>query len=325
MVLASWEDPIDSRKDSSLITWLDFSLTFVYVIDILICVLSLSWRRFLNKRWNLVRCAIVAFMCIGDNPYSRPLRSALLISRVVPLRHTMNSMAKSIPKAVEVFVIFGVTIFFYATLGVVCFHGKYNNLDEEFSNSFDTFYRAALAMFVLSTTENYPNIMYPAQAYSPVFGTFFFVSYIMIMVYVILQLFQAALYKTWSEDLEAQKLKRRVRKYHSLLAAYQVLLDDGEKMMSLDVWTKIVNIIRPDMDQNEAKLTFMLMDISEKGSINLKQFLAGAVEALKYDFNEIRREMAIADAVKAGKSFFGKRLRSFLKKVRRVGCLRRSV
>jgi hypothetical protein len=107
-----------------------------------------------------------------------------------------------------------------------------------------------------------------------------------------------------------------VRKYHSLLAAYHVLLDDGEKMMSLDMWTEIVKIIRPDMDLNEAKLTFIMMDTSERGSINLKQFLAGAVEALKYDFNEIRREMAVAEAVKAGKSLFGKRLRSFLKKVR---------
>jgi len=317
MVLAVWEDPTDSKNDSPTIVWIDFALDAFYGLDIFLGIIALGWGRFLTKKWNQVRCLIVAFMLFGDNPYARPLRSALLISRVVSLRHTMNSMAKSIPKAVEVFVLFGVTIAFYASLGVVCFNGQYSNLDDEFTGSFDSFGRAALAMFVLSTTENYPMIMYPAQAFSPVFATIFFVSYIMIMVYVILQLFQAALYKTWSEELEAQQVKTRVRRYHSLLAAYQVLLDDGDKMMSLSMWEEIVKIIRPDMDENGAKLTFLMMDTGETGEINLKKFLGGAVEALKYDFNDIRREMKVTEAVKAGNVILGKKVRSFLKKLMR--------
>ena len=131
-------------------------------------------------------------------------------------------MAMSVPKAVEVFVLFGVTIIFYSVLGQVLFKGDYIfttdpngyanatnstvGVDDEFTGSFDSFSRAALAMFVLSTTENYPMIMYPARDTKPITGTIFFMSYIMIMVYIILALFQAALYKTWSEEVRQQEI-----------------------------------------------------------------------------------------------------------------------
>ena len=220
MLLAIWEDPTDSRKDPGWVTTSNWACQAVYVLDVCLGMLALGIERFFKKKWNVFRVLSIMFMFFGTAS-DRPLRSALLISRVTTLRHTVNSMAMSIPKAVEVFVLFGVTIVFYSVLGQVLFKKDYvfvsntkdgNStvaMDDEFTGSFDSFSRAALAMFVLSTTENYPMIMYPAQQSAPITGTIFFMSYIMVMVYIILALFQAALYKTWSEELERQQTKLR--------------------------------------------------------------------------------------------------------------------
>ncbi|GMI08440.1 hypothetical protein TrLO_g4650 [Triparma laevis f. longispina] len=334
MLLAVWEDPVDSSKDDEWVSNANACCQCIYVLDVILGTIAMGRQRFFRKKWNVVRCIIICVMFVGTAT-DRPLRSALLISRVRVLRHTVNSMAKSVPKAVEVFVLFGVTIIFYSVLGQVLFKGEYQFestsfdpvtnttnrtavTDDEFTGSFDSFSRAALAMFVLSTTENYPMIMFPSQVNYPISGTLFFISYIMIMVYIILALFQAALYKTWSEELEAQQIKIRVRKYHSLLAAYHVLLDDGNKDMSLAIWVDLVKILRPDVSPGEVKLMFMVMDETQTGSINLKQFLGGAVEALQYDFDDIRREMEINEAISKGKMFFGKKLRTKLKKIMRT-------
>ena len=69
MVLGAFEDPTNSSKDSMLITWIDFSVNFLYLADIFVGIMALGWKRFLTKKWNQVRCAIVCFMLFGDNPY----------------------------------------------------------------------------------------------------------------------------------------------------------------------------------------------------------------------------------------------------------------
>jgi len=116
-----------------------------------------------------------------------------------------------VPKASEVFVLFFVILTIYSRLGVVFFRDCYKDLDTEFTNSFDNFPRAAIAMFVLSTTENYPFVMYPAMDAYPISAVLFFVSYLMIVFYLVLSLFQAALYSEWRRELEHQLLKNRVQ------------------------------------------------------------------------------------------------------------------
>jgi hypothetical protein len=138
----------------------------------------------------------------------------------------------------------------------------------------------------------------------------------MLCVYIILALFQAAVYKAWSKELEVQKLQTRVRVYHSLLAAYHVLLDDGSKELTIDVWQDLVTVVTGNTEE-EAKLMFLVMDEDESGSINAKEFLAGCVEALNCDFSDIRAAVAEAEALKKGRQMFGKRSRVLVKGVMR--------
>jgi len=230
--------------------------------------------------------------------------------------------------------------------------------------------------FILSTTENYPFIMYPAYDYSPVIASIFFFSYIMLMVYIVLALFQAAVYKAWSQELESQELRTRVRTYHSLLAAYHVLLDDSEKELTLEMWTdlvteikgKVSRMLRPrpprnaqnpqtplvqnaplcdsptsatcshsppplftlyewlrvshlcasqDASPDDARLSFLIMDVDEDGSITVKEFLQGCVHAISYNFEHIRLELKEGEMMRSGKELCGKGARTFVKRIMR--------
>ena len=62
---------------------------------------------------------------------------------------------------------------------------------------------------------------------------------------------------------------------------------------------------------------FMLMDTEQAGSVNLKQFLTGAVEALTYNFDDIRKEMEMSEAISKGNMFCGKGVRVKLKRIMR--------
>ena len=78
MLLAVWEDPINSSSDAPWVAMSNWCCQSVYVLDISLGVLALGKDRFFKKKWNLFRCGAVAFMFVGTAS-DRPLRSALLI------------------------------------------------------------------------------------------------------------------------------------------------------------------------------------------------------------------------------------------------------
>ena len=343
MALGFFENPTDSCADAAWVTWFEIVCQFFYVADIVVGVGALGVRRYCSKGWNVNRVLINVFMLFNwfaasglwCNTAGRPMRSLLLISRVAILRQTIDSMAKSVPKAAEVFIMFAITVLFYALLGQVLFNGLYFDLDVEFDGAFDSFGRAVLAMFVLSTTENYPFVMYPAlnnensskstRLAIQVTGIVFFMSYVMLVVYILLALFQAALYNTWRKELEVNQLKSRVEMYNSLLTAYHVILDDSRKLLTLQNWKDLVVILQPDCSEREVKLMFMFMDTEDKGAITLKQFVGGAAGALTFDFAQIRNEMAVLAATKRGDYFYGSWLRPPLKRFMRTKVWRYSI
>lgn len=94
-----------------------------------------------------------------EQAYFRAGRALILISKSKQLRTTVASMLQSIPKVFEVVALFLVFITFYALVGEAFFHDLYNDLDTEFTETFSNFRRAVLAMFVFSTTENFPQVL----------------------------------------------------------------------------------------------------------------------------------------------------------------------
>jgi len=266
-----------------------------YIVDIIIGLLAFKTARYLQMRWNLAYVISSVIMLVESlftcTNYTRPLLSVILICRVSSLRNTTASIFRSIPQASEVFLLFFTLLTFYSTLGVVFWRDCYQNLDTEFTGSFDNFGRAAIAMFVLSTTENYPFVMYPAMDRYPYSAVVFFVSYLMIVFYLVLALFQAALYSEWKQDLNRQLLKNRVETYNALLVAFHVLVDDGSSFMPEKMWCDLVKRLKPKATHDEAVFMFAIMDTNNDKRISLREFLANATDAIKLDFSQLKRDL----------------------------------
>lgn len=91
----------------------------------------------------------------------RGARALLLVLKSPGLRLTVYGMANTLPRIWQVLVIYLTVTTFYALLAMEYLHEYYRDLDTEFTGTFNDFPRAWLAMFVASTTENYPFLMYP--------------------------------------------------------------------------------------------------------------------------------------------------------------------
>lgn len=80
MLLAVWEDPVDSSKDDEWVSNANACCQCIYVLDVILGTIAMGRQRFFKKKWNVVRCIIICVMFVGTAT-DRPLRSALLISR----------------------------------------------------------------------------------------------------------------------------------------------------------------------------------------------------------------------------------------------------
>ena len=89
------------------------------------------------------------------------------------------SMFKALPRFGDVLLSLALVVSMFALIGVAQFQGVYHELQYPDQN-FDSFFNGALALTVLLTTENYPDILHPAYAYDRLSAILFFWSFIAI-------------------------------------------------------------------------------------------------------------------------------------------------
>ena len=163
----------------------------VYCIDQAIVLWALGYRYYLDKRWEAAFGAVTVLCLLdwllyypgalrGMFRFSRPLRPLLGIAKRTSLRRLLSSMVWTIPALVDVSLLLGVTICFFAVLGMQLFNrcegGGVMSCGAPFTrmscvvcrgqvagystanDHFDDWISSSLAIYVLSTTENYPNV-----------------------------------------------------------------------------------------------------------------------------------------------------------------------
>ena len=119
----------------------------------------------------------------------------------------------------------------------------YNSSDD--SGSFDNFGQSFMAMFVLSTTENFPAVLYPGTDQRPVVAGIFFISFLVIFLWLVLPLVQAIVFDTYTEVHERQTSELRVKESKALLAAYHILVDEHPQVMGKTLFVRLLRRVRP--------------------------------------------------------------------------------
>ena len=213
---------------------------------------------------------------------TRCLRPLPVIAHFRPTRRLVASAAKTLSRLRSTVRLIGVLILAWATLGVQLYQGAYDVEDVDDRGNFDNAFDGAVAMTVLLTTENFPDVMRPALGYvathtngvpKPVTACFF-VSFIVLGVWLGMSLWTSVIFETYKQQHRRKVRGARAREQKALIAAYSVLRDaPADERLSAETWIAVAMKARAGLTAAHARALFATLDRNGDGMIDVEAFL----------------------------------------------------
>lgn len=202
----------------------------IYIVEILIRFTATGWnvRAYVADKWNIFDFVVVAAVLIpglrGAAMVLRLVRLARIVRivRFLPdLRLIIGAIGRAIPGVASLAAATALLIFIYGMLGWVFFAGAdpehYGNVGQ-----------AMLTLFVMLTLENFPDNVYMGQQVSQ-WAVLFFISYAVIMSFLIFNLFIGLVLSAMEEARSADREKHETDDLLERLRAARTALEDAER------------------------------------------------------------------------------------------------
>lgn len=184
-----------------------FQAAFVLEIALRLAAHGSRWPRFFRDGWNAFDVLVVAASLIPAvgmlatiGRLSRVLRVLRLVSAFPDLRLIVATMIRSIPSMGHVILLLGLLVYVYGVVGYHLFHAA----DPA---RWGTLGRALLTLFEIVTLEGWVEIQESALRVTP-WAWIYFTSFIVIAVFVVINLFIAVVIN----NLEAAKNEQRAER-----------------------------------------------------------------------------------------------------------------
>lgn len=180
--------PAVSSKFGSSLFVLDKVVLAVFVAE-LFARLFVYRGRFFRDPWRVFDFVIVGIAALpASGPFTvlralRVLRVLRLVSLVPSMRRVIGALLKAIPGMSSIMGLMGIVLYVSAVMATKLF----GTIAPEF---FGTLGRSAFTLFQIMTVEGWPDIARTVIAQSP-FAWIFFVSYLLIATFMVLNLFIA--------------------------------------------------------------------------------------------------------------------------------------
>lgn len=202
----------------------------LYVVELLIRITAAGWslRAFAADKWNLFDFFVVVVVLLPTVQTTvmviRLIRLARIVRviRFLPDLHViMIAIVKSIRGMASLAAATALLLYIYAMLGWVFFSAKdpdhYGNIGL-----------AMLTMFVMLTLENLPDNVEMGQQVSQ-WSILFFISYVLIMSFLIFNLFIGIVVGAMEEARSVDKSEREVDDLPTRLRSAKSALEDAER------------------------------------------------------------------------------------------------
>ncbi|GFU00006.1 sodium channel protein PaFPC1 [Nephila pilipes] len=196
-------DPDPSEMFALAMFELNIFFIVIFSIEAILKLVAYRQYYFLSF-WNHFDVIVLALCICGtlfENLFSSPMLPAMLrlirfikcrrylrryIRGMLPLLYTLYS---SIPAFITIVILQFIIMFIYATFGVYLFHNIKQSWDISGELSFETFPKAMLLLFQLSTLAGWIDVLHclSASGENLTSATFFVVSYIIIVYYIIIK------------------------------------------------------------------------------------------------------------------------------------------
>ncbi len=172
-----------------LMTWLDWFITAVFLVEIIVRFLGEERKRdFFKQGWNIFDTIIVAVSLIpADNSdmalvgrLIRIFRVLRMVSIIPELRLLLNSLIKALPQLGYVMLLMFIIFYIYAAIGATFFYEINPVLWGDIS-------RSLLTLFRVMTFEDWTDVMYETMAVYPL-SWIFYITFIFFTAFAFLNM-----------------------------------------------------------------------------------------------------------------------------------------
>ncbi|GMH86611.1 hypothetical protein TrST_g13904 [Triparma strigata] len=179
--------------------------------------------------------------------FSRLLRPMYFTVWSPELRRWGMLICRTVPHIWELLVLLVVVLTVFSVAGVMLFgRPEMKSYYTDDLQNFENFPLAFIAMYVLFTTENYPDIMTPSYDSNKMYAIFF-CSFLMIVMFFLGNLAIPTLYRAFKLNHHKEALHGRILERTALLAAFQLLDIERKGQIELQVFKRVLAKVRPDM------------------------------------------------------------------------------
>lgn len=217
--------PTVMAEVGDLLHLLDKIALAIFVVEIILKFIALDVR-FFKDSWNVFDFLVVAIALVPSaGPLSvlrslRVLRALRLINRMPQLKRIVSAMIQAIPGITSIAALMVIIFYVGAVMSTVLF-GK------EFPDWFGTVGRSLYSLFQIMTLEGWSDgIVRPVMAVFP-YAWVFFIPFILISAFVMLNLFVAVIVDTMSrlsEEDDRDEKAASTNKLHEEIAELRGML-----------------------------------------------------------------------------------------------------
>lgn len=251
----------------------------IIAVELILKLRWMGWYTILKHKRTAIKCLALIVMAVealvvliryeSHFRITRALRPIFLVDTKAcgNVRRFIRQILQSLPPILDMLGLLMFLVCSFALLGYFLFSHNSSNL------YFKTLADSFVSMFVLLTTANFPDVMMPAYAQSR-WNAIFFISYISISLYVLMNLMLAVVYETFT-GIERDKFRKLLlHKRKACKLAFKLLVSkENPDSIKFKQFQGLMKYYIPRRSLRDVVLMFKQLNSSGNGALSEEEFL----------------------------------------------------
>ncbi|KAG8201376.1 hypothetical protein JTE90_016851 [Oedothorax gibbosus] len=291
----------------------EFACILFYLFRLLHCASFLPVEVFCRDKKNILVLSAIVLTAIDMACYiglvnagyesfayrwSRPMRPLFMVnfSESKQVRRAFRNIRKTLPDILNVLILFFLSISLFSLMAQKLFQKReLKNPDGTpyFNNYLDIYFK----LYVLVTTANNPDVMMPAYDSNRWFALFF-IAYLIICLYIFMNIFLAVVYNNYRKHLKNEVRKLVYMKRKSLARAFELLkIKKGDAfVVDFKRFNVLLKMIPPIRSPMMANILWYVLDSDGDNAIGKVDFMQLA-DLLNVTVSEVKDRRSIFDRI----------------------------
>ncbi|GFT64455.1 two pore calcium channel protein 1 [Nephila pilipes] len=288
---------------------IEFACVLFYLFRLFHCASFLPVEIFCRDKKNIIVLIAIILTAIDMSCYiglvnsgyenfairwSRILRPLFMVnfSESKQVRRAFRNIRKTLPDILNVLILFFLSISLFSLMAQKLFQKrelKYPDGKPYFSNYLDIYFQ----LYVLVTTANNPDVMMPAYDSNRWFALFF-IAYLIICLYIFMNIFLAVVYNNYRKHLKNEVRKLVYMKRKSLAKAFDLLKvkKNGTYVIDFKRFNVLLKMIPPIRSPMMVNILWYVLDTDGDNVVEKVDFLQLA-DLLNVTVTEVKDRRSI--------------------------------